>query len=232
MLVAGAYALGGSGAPQALLILELSQAVLGGILVAGGLRLAREVAPGHPRVALAAALIMAVHPSLVYAATHVQVALLAATIMTWTLASAYQLGRTGRGSVKTGLLLGLLILTDPILGIATVGVTWVIVSAQGLIEALRPLAWVATVTAITLTPWTIRNYRVHGELVVVKSTFGYAFWQGNCKESEGTDKVVRPSIERALSHANVLGGIHATIGNASLWRLSGTRPEVIWTTSS
>jgi hypothetical protein len=184
--------------------------------VAGGLRLAREIAPERPRVALAAALVTAVHPSLVYAATHVQVALLATTLLMWTLALAFQLGRTGRGSATTGLLLGLLILTDPILGIAGVGVTWAIVSARRLVEAMRLLAWLAAVTAITLTPWTIRNYRVHGELVVVKSSFGYAFWQGNCKQSEGTDKVVRSSVERALSHANV--SVDPRAVNASLWK--------------
>ena len=62
-LVAGVYALGGTGTPSALLILELGQAILGGVLVAGGIRLAREIAPGRPRVALAAGLIIAVHPS-------------------------------------------------------------------------------------------------------------------------------------------------------------------------
>ena len=71
------------------------------------------------------------------------------------------------------------------------------------------------VTAMTLTPWTIRNYRVHGELVAVKSSFGYAFWQGNCRQSEGTDKVIRPSVERALDQADGLLDLRAI--NESLW---------------
>jgi hypothetical protein len=59
----------------------------------------------------------------------------------------------------------------------------------------------------------IRNTRVHGELVWVKSTFGYAFWQGNCALSEGTDKVVRRSVEQALaSRPSGLRGL-----NQSLW---------------
>ena len=44
----------------------------------------------------------------------------------------------------------------------------------------------------------MRNYRLHGEFVAIKSTFGYAFWQGNCALSEGTDKVRRASVEGAL----------------------------------
>jgi hypothetical protein len=49
-----------------------------------------------------------------------------------------------------------------------------------------------------VSPWLLRNYRLHGEFVAIKSTFGYAFWQGNCALSEGTDKVRRASVEGAL----------------------------------
>jgi len=296
-LVAGAYALGGIETPRALLILELGQAVLGGFLVLGVLRLSREVAPGFPWVARGAGAIVALHPTLVYAATHVQVAGLAATLLTFVLASAYRTGRVGdfRGAVETGVWLTLLTLTDPILGLSAVGVCWALIlndlaqfregeppgepsvlSAQ---QELRPpgitqddlglsrgaraehragsppceggvrggntwqihspnvdqhpnwlknrasssrtclsgtppnppfskggtgpnstcmIAIIAATFALGLLPWTIRNYGVHGEFVAVKSTFGYAFWQGNCSLSEGTDKVVRASVERAL----------------------------------
>jgi len=64
-LVAGAYALGGIETPRALLILELGQAVLGGFLVLGVLRLSREVAPGFPWVARGASAIV-VTPSVRY----------------------------------------------------------------------------------------------------------------------------------------------------------------------
>lgn len=199
-VVAAAYAIGGVGAPRALLLLELGQAAVGGLLVAAVLMLAGEVAPGRVRVARAAALIVALHPTLVYAATHVQVALLAAALLTFTLAWAYRAGRTGRDrdAVITGALLALLVLTDPILGLAVVGVGLAIATGQGLRRAVRPLAVVGLTAAVGVLPWTVRNYRVHGELVAVKSTFGYAFWQGNCAGSEGTDKVVRASVERAL----------------------------------
>src|SRR4051794_3985879 len=110
LLVALAYALGGVESPRALLILELGQALLGGLLVACALRLAREVVPGHPRSAALAGLIAALHPTLVYAATHVQVAALAATLLTATLAAAFRAGRTGcdLDALVAGLLLALL----------------------------------------------------------------------------------------------------------------------------
>ena len=199
---------------RALLILELGQAVVGGLLVAGVIRLAREIAPGRPLVSLAAGIIAALHPTLVYAATHVQVALLAATLLTWTQALGYRVGRTGTRALLTGILLGLLILTDPILGLVWIGVNWAIIIGRGMRESVRPMGIVAMTAVVAILPWIIRNGRVHGEFVAVKSSFGYAFWQGNCQQSEGTDKVVRPSVARALERESS-SNLRAI--NNSLW---------------
>jgi hypothetical protein len=216
VLVAAAYGLGGVGTPRALLILELGQAVLGGVLVACVLLLAREVAPARPGVGATAGLVVAVHPTLVYAATHVQVALLAATLLTATLGLAYRTARTGRrrDALATGLALAALALTDPILALAAPGVAWAIARRQGLRRAIRLVALVGVTAAAGLGPWMARNLAVHGEVVWIKSTFGYAFWQGNCAQSEGTDKVVRPAVERALGGRR--GGLRGL--NEALWR--------------
>ncbi len=323
LLVAAAYAVGGVGTPRALLILELGQALLGGLLVASVLALAREIVPGRPRVAWVAGLIAALHPTLIYAATHVQVAALAPWLLTATLASAYRAGRTGRSRDAgiTGLWLAALTLTDPILALVAPGVAWAIWRAggnwgekagtmnqrdaprsravfspggaivpspgrepwehrdktspppamgapkgrqsdpksrrlpplrgwntrerhvlpgrepwarnsrpsgaqeggpeniahrvsQGKRRAVRPIALVALVAALGVAPWIVRNAAVHGELVFIKSTFGYAFWQGNCALSEGTDKVVRASVERALERGQG-GGLSEW--NRALW---------------
>jgi hypothetical protein len=217
VLVAGAYALGGVETPRALLILELGQALLGGLMVAAVLWLAREVAPGNRRLAGLAGLIAALHPTLVYATTHVQVAPLAATVLTAAMAGAFRAGRTGRDrdAACAGLLLALLALTDPILALVAPGMAWAIVLGRdkSARRAARPIGLVALTSALVVAPWVARNARAFGEFVAVKSTFGYAFWQGNCALSEGTDKVVRPSVERALSRGHRdLRGL-----NASLW---------------
>ena len=117
-LVAIVYAVGGIETPGDLL-LELSQAILGGVLVLGVLKLAAEVAPGQTLAMYMAGFLAAVHPTLVYAATHVQVALLGATLLTWTLYWAYRTGTSGRPghALFTGGLLAILVLTDPILGL-------------------------------------------------------------------------------------------------------------------
>lgn len=209
VLVAGAFAVGGVETPRSLLILELAQALLGGLMVAGVLALSREVAPGRRGVAVASALIAALHPTLVYACTHVQIAPLAATLLVWTFAQAFRARRTAarRDAVGVGLLLGVLALTDPILGLAAPGIVWAMGGA-------RRIALAGAVAAALVAPWIARNAAVHGELVLIKSTFGYAFWQGNCALSEGTDKVVRPSVETALADSGE--GLRGM--NESLWR--------------
>lgn len=219
-IVAAAYAVGGVDSPRALLILQLGQALFGGLLVAGVLLMCREVAPGRQRLAWFAGLLAALHPTLVYAATHVQVALLAATLLTWTLAWAYRTGRTRRISdaAFVGALLCITLLTDPILGLAAVGVAFAIGRGGRRIcafESARLIAIVAVTALLGLIPWTLRNYLVHGEFVAVKSSFGYAFWQGNCALSEGTDKVVRPSVDRALDRVGSSTDLQAM--NAALW---------------
>ena len=200
-VVAGAFALGGGETPRSLLILELGQAVVGGWLAAETMALAGAIAQGRRRVILSAGLIVALYPTLVYAATHVQVALVAATLLTSTLAAGFRTGQTARSrlAVATGLRLGLLILIDPILGLVAPACCWAIALGQGRRLTLRLSAITIAVAGLVVAPWIVRNAAVHGELVLVKSSFGYAFWQGNCALSEGTDKVVRASVERKLA---------------------------------
>ncbi len=215
-LVASAYAIGGIDTPRSLLIVQLVQAAMGGLIAAGVMALVREIAPDRPGMGRIAGWIAALHPTLIYAATHIQVATLAATLLVWTLALAYRTGR-GRGdlaAIATGLMLALLILTDPILGLCLPGIFWAVAMGRGWRSSLRPSAILVLTAILGISPWIARNARVHGEFVFIKSTFGYAFWQGNCKLSEGTDKVVRPSVELALNgRESGLKGM-----NEALWK--------------
>ena len=241
VMVAATYAVGGGPSPRSLLILELGQSILGGCLAWGVMRLAREVSPDRAGVwpSRIAGFVVAFDPSLVYAATHVQVALTATLLLTLSLAQGYTAARTGRprDAALAGLWLGVLMLTDPILGLASLGIAWAILRGERMTAAssaasprgnlridrggqTRPtnpfglIAIVAAAAVLVLLPWTIRNHRVHGEFVAVKSTFGYAFWQGNCALSEGTDKVVRASVDRALGQS----GSSLSDWNRSLWK--------------
>lgn len=215
VLVTAAFAVGGIETPEALLLLQLGQAALGGVMVLAVMALACQVAPDRPRMAIAAGLITALHPTLIYAATHVQVAGLAATLVTLAFVGAYRLARSARrlDAVAVGGMLGLLVLCDPILGLIAPAIAWVTVQGQGLRRAIGPLTAVALVASLTVAPWIVRNAHVHGEFVPVKSTFGYAFWQGNCSLSEGTDKVVRDSVEAILANS----GAGLADRNRALW---------------
>ncbi len=220
-LVCLAYAGAGVETPQALLLLELGQSILGGLLVFGIMKLALLIAPGRAWLACAAGLVTALYPTLVYAATHVQVATLATTLFIWTLAQAYQTGLSRRISdaAVTGALLALLTLTDPILALAVAGVAWAVHAPWAEpVPRRRSIALLAVIAMAALagvTPWLLRNAWVHGEFVAIKSTFGYAFWQGNCALSEGTDKVVRRSVERVLDRDQSAVGFEGL--NRKLW---------------
>lgn len=222
-IVALAYAAGGVEQPRALLMLELGQALLGGLLVLGVLELTRWVVPDRPAAAWTAAALAAFHPTLVYAATYVQVAELAATLVVWSLVWSARAAdsRSIRDASLVGLLLGLATLTDPILSLVGVGV---LIATAGGGKAERTerrrtiiLNGVVVVTAaVVITPWVVRNALVHGEFVPIKSTFGYAFWQGNCAMSEGTDKVVRASVDGILEAPGASADL--TTLNTTLWR--------------
>jgi len=71
----------------------------------------------------------------------------------------------------------------------------------------------AVTAAAIIAPWTIRNRLVHGQWIFIKSTFGYAFWQGNNPLSWGTDKIPKASAETARrQHDGTLSGM-----NRALW---------------
>jgi hypothetical protein len=109
----------------------------------------------------------------------------------------------------------LLALTDPILGLVAPGMAWAIARGQGWRRAGALIAMVGASAALCVAPWVVRNARVHGEFVPIKSSFGYAFWQGNCSLSEGTDKVVRASVEAKLNRQSTsLRDLNTTLWEA------------------
>ena len=51
------------------------------------------------------------------------------------------------------------------------------------------------VALLVIAPWTARNYRVHGELVLVRTGFGTVLWWGNNPRATGTDWDFVPGAE-------------------------------------
>ncbi|MBC8165260.1 MAG: glycosyltransferase family 39 protein, partial [Bryobacteraceae bacterium] len=50
-------------------------------------------------------------------------------------------------------------------------------------------------TLIVLTPWTVRNWNVHGRLLLVKNSFGKELWMGNNPHATGTGYAVGGETE-------------------------------------
>ncbi len=226
LLLALFYACFGVGSPGAILGVQLLQCVAGTSLVLAVVWLTWSLAADRPLVGWLAGVGAAVYPTHIYMVTHLQVALWATLVLTVLLAVVVspRWQATRRGAILAGCLAGLLLLIEPILAIAIpvcVAVFWRGEARNGTwracfqLRALGRAAILAATALIVILPWLVRNRLVHGEFVFVKSTFGYAFWQGNNEISWGTDKVPKPSAERLRTrHDGTLAGMDRALWQA------------------
>jgi hypothetical protein len=232
-LLAAAYKLFGIGTPAAILAVRCLQCFAGTALVLLVVWLAWSLVPARPTLGWVAGWGAAVYPTHVYMVTHMQVALWAALL----LASLVAVVATSRGqrswrkATLAGIISGSLLLVEPILAIALPIValmSWLddlaaaksqskVDRFQRMAASLGRVSTMAGVALLTIAPWLVRNYHVHGEFVFIKSTFGYAFWQANNPISRGTDKIPVPEAEATrLAHDGSLAGMHRAITEARL----------------
>ncbi|MBL8825362.1 MAG: hypothetical protein JNM18_00155 [Planctomycetaceae bacterium] len=231
LLLAGAQYVCGIDSPQAVWLVQFLQCAAGAGLVLAVAWLAWSLMPERPSVGWIAALGAAVYPPHIYMATHVQVVPWAALVLTLLLAAVVspRAKVDWRWGVVAGLLGGWLLLIEPILALALPIAAFALGSTirRNSAHAVKTNDWhgyrrpLFAMTAMTLTtlaivsPWLIRNYHVHGEFVFIKSTFGYAFWQGNHPQSRGTDKLPKPEVELVrTAHDGTLAGRNAALWNA------------------
>lgn len=228
-VLAGCYAVFGVGTSAALAAFQGLQCLAGSALVVCVVRSAWNWFPERRGIGWGAGWLAALYPPHVYMTTHVQAATWGAWGAAWLFAVVSE--RLAQPSLRratlAGVVMGWLLWIDPILAL---------VGACGLIElfrssgsttpeaesprsAFQPLpalrcVGVAIVSAAAVAaPWIVRNYRVHGELVLIKSTFGYALWQGNNPAGRGTDKIPKPEAAAlAAAHDGSLAG-----RNRALW---------------
>jgi hypothetical protein len=130
---------------------------------------------------------------------------------------------TRAGAVLAGCLSGALLLVEPILALALPVCAAAFWLADGSCTwhgrfarpALARVGLMAGIAALMIAPWLVRNWAVHGRPVFIKSTFGYAFWQGNNPMSWGTDKIPKPSAERfRTEHDGTPAGIDRALWEA------------------
>lgn len=212
------YALCGVGAHAAHLLLQIGQCALGAAAAPAVVWLGWSLWPARREVGWMAGGLVACHPVLIYMVTHVQVVTSVTTLLALLAAAAFAgAGRTGRSAALAGLAAGTLLLLEPILALA---LPWL--AAAWWQQSERPLraraAWLgaaALACSVTLAPWLARNYRVFGEVVFVKSTFAYAFWQGNNPASWGTDKIPKSTVEPLrLAHDGTPASRHRALAEA------------------
>lgn len=224
-LLAAFYRAFGAETAEAILAVRLLQCLAGTALVLAVVWLGWSLVPDQPRAGWLAGLGAAVYPTHIYLASHLQVALWAALLLTTLLAVAVspRWQATWGGAALAGLLAGCLLLVEPILALALPIVAlrfWLGEAGGTWADRLRPgplgrLALLAAVAALVIAPWLVRNWFVHGEIVFIKSTFGYAFWQGNNPFSWGTDKIPKGSAEALrLNHDGTLKGIDRALWEA------------------
>ena len=235
VLLAAAYRAFGVAKPAAILAVQLLQCVVGTGLVLAVVWLAWSLLAEWPVVGWIAGLGAAIYPPHVYMVTHLQVVVWATTLLTLLLVVAVspRWRATWSGAALIGLLAAALLLVEPILSLSLPIVALVFWLAEGQCSrhtpcavqngtrrvpttlALGRLALMAGVAAVVIAPWIVRNWRVHGEFVFIKSSFGYAFWQGNNPASGAPTRYPRPRPNNALrNHDGTLAGIDQAMWEA------------------
>ena len=98
-------------------------------------------------------------------------------------------GRNPLRGVITGVATGILALIQPVIlgayGIIGLGLLVNSVRSRNWI-VFQSLALGGLAVIATLTPWTIRNYSIHGKIIPIKCGFGKEFWMGNNPHATGT----------------------------------------------
>lgn len=187
--------------PSAVFTMQLLQCLAGAALVAAVAKTAWGWFPEQRGIGWAAGWAAALYPPHVYMATHVQAAPWAALGLAtlFALVAEVRTAARPRTAIFCGLTAGWLLLVDPIYLLALPILAWRLFAAARSTtpSGLRAVGVAAACAALVVAPWLVRNVAVHGEFVFVKSTFGYAFWQGNNPLSWGTDKIPKPSVAAA-----------------------------------
>jgi 4-amino-4-deoxy-L-arabinose transferase-like glycosyltransferase len=157
-----------------------------------------------PRAGVLAAAVAAVYPPLVWICAYVlsealysTLALAAVLLLDMAMDHADDAGTARAGgalALIAGLLIGIAVLTRPaILFFLPLAAGWLMARRR----AVLAVAFLAAVIAV-VAPWTARNVRAYGKVVLVASEGGVTFWTGNHPLAKGEgDLAANPDIKRA-----------------------------------
>lgn len=187
------------GAPIAMLVV---QALFSVLLCAVGWRIGRRI--GGDAAALPAALLVGLHPGLVYYDTHKlhPLGFDALTLAAATLALlAMGASPSARTAAFAGVALGLAALERPTgLAVVPLVLVWLALRAEERRYRGRRAAAYVGATLLVLLPWVVRNQVALGA-PLLSTTAAEAFWRGNAAHSLGSSYL--PSGDTVLGTAPV-----------------------------
>jgi 4-amino-4-deoxy-L-arabinose transferase-like glycosyltransferase len=176
------------GGPLPFLGVQLFQALLSALLAYLTGKIALHLS--DPATSLLAGILVTLYPPLVYFCIQISPAIFTTF---FALASLYILllfleKPTWKRAVACGLVFGISVLVEPILLVAIPGATliaWMWSYKGDRMAAAKKLAVSAAICALVVVPWTVRNYGVFHQLVLVKTSFGLNLWMGNNPNATG-----------------------------------------------
>lgn len=241
-LLAGMFEIFGVQTPAAYFAILALNCLIGAAIVPLTWLLARMLG-GSEAVAFVAAVLVMIWPTQIYACTTAQAIALIAACVTGAMGLFYYSVRTRRlGPWIAFSIIGVLgALTEPAFLPPMACMGLLVLFWRGLPGRLRVrnAAILLGVTILMLGPWTLRNRRVHGAWVPVKSSFWVNTWKANNDFASGSDRLplsanLRNKLEAGMmttddseTREGVFEGVHAykALTPAQKARLMG-HPEI------
>ncbi len=171
--------------------------------VAAGLAAMTRQMGGRGLEPCVAAALFAVWPTQIYAAAHAQAIALITGCVIWMIALFLRCEREQSTGAWVGfsLVAWFASLTEPtLLPITVLSLPWMLLRVRSDRRVqLRTAAILLGVGVLVMGPWTVRNWKVHGTFVLVKSGFWVNVWKGANDYATGTDRLRTdtPRTERA-----------------------------------
>ena len=195
------------------MIIQILQAFVQSLSVVLIFYIAMRLFNDNKHIAIISALFVAIFPDFIYGVTVIH----QLTFTTFFIAIfvLYLLKLKDNPTIKTqiicGGILGVITLTEPtILFIIPFVVLWIFFEKKHWWNSLKIVTCILIIAILVVTPWTVRNYYVHDEVVPVKMS-GFNFWRGNTPPATITGipnglEDASPSIRAMLRNSSEVEG--------------------------
>lgn len=196
----------------------------------------------HPAIAVIAGLAFAGYPYLVFqtlALNDTALFMLELHLLVWLMMRLGVVGESGRRRMwlagGAGAVLGLGVLTRPVLGVVAVAVGLWLGTGRRRPPLAIPALLLVTTAALPIAAWTLRNLAVLGHPVTVATNGGSNFWQGNNPQTvpvlrAGYDvQWISPGPLATLDYRDPTAGRHFVAAAMRFLREHPERiPELLW----